>query len=134
MSSFTTWVRVEDAHGQFDHPKGVDLPAGVSLVEDYPEHVGPLARESKAFVDKTGAPASRVAKSYDRQLVADLEAEIASRVDAGHVIQPAGTKKADLVAALVADDADPQIGQQTSDVTETTDTTNTSGDAAGSEN
>jgi hypothetical protein len=132
MSSFTTWVRVENAFGQFDHPKGVDLPSGASLVEDYPEHVGPLAREPKAFVDKTGAPVSRVAKTYDRQLVVELEDEISKRVAAGHVIEPASTKKADLVAALVADDAEPQLTQQPPGVIETPD--HTSGNAAGSEN
>lgn len=114
--AFTIWVRVEDAFGQFDHPKGADLPAGVSLVEDYPEYEGHLARAPKAFVDKDGNPAPRTQKSYSRTNVSDLEAEIARRTDAGREIQPASTKKADLIAALVADDA-AQVAEQTSGTT-----------------
>lgn len=41
---------------------------------------------------------------YNDLDVAELKAEIKTRQEAGHDITPTGTKKADLVAALVADD------------------------------
>lgn len=59
--SFTTWIRVEDDFGQFDHPKDLELPKGVKPVKSYPEHLGPWARPSKSRTDKAGAPAGRAA-------------------------------------------------------------------------
>lgn len=133
--SLTTWVRVEDASAQFDHPKGARLPKGVRLVEGADEYVGNVARPAKPFTDKDGKPTSRDQQAYDRQNKPKLEAEIADRVAAGRAIEPAGANKADLVAALVADDAAQLV--ETSDATSATDTGdhhNTSGhDAAGSE-
>lgn len=59
------------------------------------------------------AHAARVAKAqsgadesgYDALSVKELQAEIDTRVAAGASIEPAGSKKADLVAALTANDA-----------------------------
>jgi hypothetical protein len=133
--AFTTFVRVEDQFAQYDHPKGVELPPGASVVEDYPEHVGLIARPSKAFVDTAGNPTSRDAKNYDRQNKPAVQAEVAKRIEAGRefAVDPAKDNKADLVAALVADDA-AQVAAQTSGTSAAQDTTITSdGDVAGSE-
>lgn len=65
--SFTTWIRVEDDFGQFDHPKDVPLPNGVKPVKNSSEHVGPFARPSKPRTDKAGATADRT--TSDEKLV-----------------------------------------------------------------
>lgn len=137
--SFTTWVRVEDAFGQYDHPKGLDLPAGASLVENYPEYVGLLARASKAFTDKDGAPVSRGRQNYERKNKPALVAEVSKRIKAGRDldVDPAKDTKADLIAALELDDAEQAAADTTSDTANGSDTGDhhiTSGtDAAGSE-
>lgn len=69
--SFTTWIRVEDDFGQFDHPKDAELPKGVKPVKNYPEHLGPWARPSKSRTDKTGAPAGRITEPEPVTPVAD---------------------------------------------------------------
>jgi hypothetical protein len=133
--SLTTWVRVEDAFAQFDHPKGARLPKGVRLVEGADEYVGNVARPAKPFTDKDGNPTSRDQESYDRLTKSKLQAEIDKRTRAGRAIEPEGSTNADLVAALVADDV--AQAAETSDANgapDTGDHTNTSGhDAAGSE-
>ncbi len=54
-----TWIRVEDNFGQYDHEKGLPLPDRVRVVEGYPEHVGPWAREGKPRTNKAAQPSSR---------------------------------------------------------------------------
>lgn len=137
--AFTTFVRVEDSFGQYDHPKDVALPPGASLVEDYPEYRGLIARPSKAFTDKNGAPSTREHDAYVDQSKAKLTAEAKKRIRAGRdlAVDPdKGTKPA-LVAALELDDAAQAAEHATTpDTTEVSDTgnpTNTSGAAAGSE-
>jgi hypothetical protein len=53
-----TWIRVEDEYGQFDVRKGERLPKGVTKVANYPEYVGPTARDSKAKTAKSGTRTS----------------------------------------------------------------------------
>ena len=58
--------------------------------------------------DRVGAEPAAPAGPYDGQSVKDLKSEIATRNegrDDVDLIAPTGAKKADLVAALVADDA-----------------------------
>ena len=85
--SFTTWVRVEDDFGQYDHPTGLPRPEGARLVEKYPEHVATNARPPKARVRKDGT-------AYDGLTVNELKKELEDRG-----IEPEGNKH-DLVAAL----------------------------------
>ena len=59
MTDVRTWIRVEDAFGQWDHDKSRPLPDGVTVVEGYPEHEGRWARESKGFTDKSGKPTDK---------------------------------------------------------------------------
>lgn len=103
--SFTTWVRAQDAYGQFDVRKGDALREGVTLVPNYPEHVGFSGRPGKARVElgaalSDGYPAMTVA-----QLKQDIDARNEAREEDAPEIVPDGTKKADLIAALEADDA-----------------------------
>lgn len=46
--------------------------------------------------------------NYEEWTVAELQAEIKTRVEAGSEITPASSKKADLVAALRANDAEAE--------------------------
>jgi len=105
----TTWIRVEDAFGQYDHPKDLALPKGAKPVKDYPEHDGPWAREGKPRTDKAGQTVDLPPSPYDEQNKDQLEGEIAERNagrDEGHQIVVEGKgNKPDLIAALVADDA-----------------------------
>ena len=48
---YPTWIRVEDEGGQFDHRADLPLPKGQTVVEGYPEHVGPNARAPKTKVE-----------------------------------------------------------------------------------
>lgn len=59
MADTRTWIRVEDASGQFDHDKSRPLPDGVTAVEGYAEHVGPWARDPKPRTDKAGKPTEK---------------------------------------------------------------------------
>lgn len=60
MSMHRTWIRVEDAFGQFDHDKSRPLPNGVTVVEGYAEHKGRWARDPKGFTDKAGKPTDKL--------------------------------------------------------------------------
>jgi hypothetical protein len=51
IMSFTTWVRAQDAYGQFDVPEGARLRDGVTLVKSYPKHIGLAGRPGKPFVN-----------------------------------------------------------------------------------
>lgn len=61
MTDTRTWIRVEDAFGQFDHDKARPLPDGVSVVKGHDEHVGLWARPVKPRTDKAGKPAEKKA-------------------------------------------------------------------------
>lgn len=110
MPVFPTWIRVQDATGEFDWPKGKPLRPGVTIVEGASEHTGRVARDPKPFTDKGGNPVQRTA--YDKQTVPELQAAISARIDAGRQVEPVSDRKADLIAALVADDnaSDPNPG------------------------
>lgn len=102
--SFTIWVRAQDAHGRFDVRKGDELRDGVTLVDDYPEHIGVTGRPGKPFVDL------RIeTESYGSMRVAELtdliEQRNATAVDAHELIEiPADVTKKKLIALLEADD------------------------------
>lgn len=102
MPVFPTWIRVQDATGEFDWPKGKPLRPGVTLVDDAPEHIGRVARDPKPFTDKGGNPVQRT--PYDKKTVAELQDEIRARIDDGRQVEPVSDRKADLIAALIADD------------------------------
>lgn len=53
------WIRVQDFHGQFDHPEGAPLPPNSEVVPDYPEHYGLLPRHSKPRTSKDGGAPKR---------------------------------------------------------------------------
>lgn len=50
------WIRVEDDFAQFDHDKSRPIPDGITVVKDYPEHVGTVARDPKPRTTKAGKP------------------------------------------------------------------------------
>lgn len=80
---------------------GVVYPAGSTVPADVAKGI------TAKGVWAGSAPADDEPVGYDAQKVADLEAEIANRNegrDEADQIVPAGTKKADLIAALEADD------------------------------
>src|SRR5688500_8388234 len=73
--SFTTWVRAQDAYGQFDVRKGDALREGVALVKGYAEHVGFTGRPGKPFINIGIA----VADGYKGKTKDELRAEIERR-------------------------------------------------------
>lgn len=52
----TKWIRVQDFHGQFDHPEGVPLPPGSEVVPGVEPHYGPAAKSKPRTSKDGGAP------------------------------------------------------------------------------
>ena len=131
--SFTTWVRAQDAYGQFDVRKGDALREGVTLVQNYPEHTGMTARPGKVRVQLGSGGSDGYASQTIPQLKNDIQARNAARADDAPEIVPDGSKKKHLIDALEADDAERELAKQSSDAqpsdTGEVDTTTTDADA-----
>ena len=72
--------------------------------DEVPAELAKLAANPKLWDVEKASEADPVASEYDDMTVEDLRAEIALRNERGAEVKPEGNKKADLVAALVADD------------------------------
>lgn len=104
--SFTTWVRAQDASGQFDVRKGDDLRDGVTLVEGYPEHIGFTGRPGKPFVN-IGIAAAEGYKGLSKQdLIDEIDRRNSEAVIADDVIEIDSERPtiATLTGLLKADD------------------------------
>lgn len=79
-----TWIRVEDEFGQYDHDKSRPLRDGVSVVKDYPEHVGDWARPVKPRTTKSGKPTAkrRAPRSRAPKSATTAKTEAATQADA----------------------------------------------------
>lgn len=90
---FTTWIRVENDHGQFDIREDAPLPEGARVVEGYPTHFGTAGRPGKPRVDL-------------RELADGLEAkkkpELVQEAKALGLNVPSSATKADLIEQITA--------------------------------
>lgn len=141
--TFTTWVRAQDAFGQFDVRKGDDLREGVSLVKDYPEHLGQSGRPGKPFVNLGIAAEDGDYKGFKKdELIAEINRRNEFVVVAADAIDiPAKATVKQLVDLLEAHDAAgaeqaeaarEAAGIPEPDVDESSDDTETPGTESGS--
>lgn len=103
--SFTTWVRAQDAHGQFDVRKGDELREGVTLVKDYPEHISMTGRAGKPFVNLGTAVADGYAGLKKQDLIDEINRRNESAVIGPELIEiPNKPSIRTLTDLLTADD------------------------------
>ncbi len=106
---FTTWIRVENDHGQFDIREDAPLPDGARLVEGYPVHYGTTGRPGKSRIDL-------------RELSADLETkkkpELVAEAKALGLEVASSATKADLIDQITAhQNADDTTSSETGETT-----------------
>lgn len=113
-----TWIRVQDDTGQFDHRADLPLPAGQTVVEGYPEHVGELAR----------APKHKDEIKIDREALKDLakslDVPVGSKSD-GQLAKDIAEAQAAAAAATPA--TETEANMQTADDESETGSTNKAG-------
>lgn len=129
--SFYNWVRVRDAAGnQFDVYEDSVLDEGVTRVKGYPIHRSQTARPGKPHIDLR---TTTVVDGYAALTVPKLDQEISKRIADGREISPVSHRKADLVAALEADDAAPVTPDSSDDLSDTGENHQTEAGSTGQE-